>query len=224
MVRSTEARLTRDTVADGAIALADSEGLEALTIRRLAQELAVTPMALYWHFKNKDELLDGVADRLWDEVDRSPHPTRPLLEQLRTLLESLVTVLRRHRAVVPLLQSRKAAEPGRGFLEATEMALGILDELGFDDVTAAWICMNALRTAVSLVVGEPGASSPQQSAEDHAEALRRNRLMLQSLPEHRYPHVVRTAQPLTSCDDPDRHYARGLDFFMAGVAAFAAAK
>lgn len=211
-------------MADGAIALADSAGLEALTVRRLAQELAVTPMALYWHFKNKDELLDGVADRLWDKVDRTPDSTRPLLEQLRGLLESLVAVLRKHRAVVPLLLSRSAGEPSRGFLEATEAALRILDELGFDETAASRICMNALRTAVALVVGEPGVPAPQQSAEDHSEAIRRNRLALQSLSEHRYPHVVRAAAPLTSCDNPDSHYAFGLDFFMAGVAAFATVK
>ena len=44
-----------------AIALADAEGLDALTIRRLAQELGVTPMALYWHFRNKEELLAGAG-------------------------------------------------------------------------------------------------------------------------------------------------------------------
>ena len=55
-------RLTRAAVAERALRLADAEGLEAVTIRRLAQELGVTPMALYWHFKNKDELLAATVE------------------------------------------------------------------------------------------------------------------------------------------------------------------
>ena len=63
--------LTRQTVVEGALALADAEGLEAVTIRRLAKRLGVTPMALYWHFPSKDELLDGVAASLFEKVDLS---------------------------------------------------------------------------------------------------------------------------------------------------------
>src|SRR2546423_8871268 len=55
-------KLTRTAVVERAMRLADVEGVEAVTIRRLAQELGVTAMALYWHFKNKDELLLGMAD------------------------------------------------------------------------------------------------------------------------------------------------------------------
>ena len=55
--------LTPRAVVEVALTLAESGGLEALTIRRLAKELGVTPMALYWHFRGKDELLDGMAAR-----------------------------------------------------------------------------------------------------------------------------------------------------------------
>ncbi len=63
--------LTPRAVAEGALALADSEGLGGVTIRRLAKELGVTPMALYWHFRSKDELLEGVAARIFEEIDLS---------------------------------------------------------------------------------------------------------------------------------------------------------
>src|SRR5215472_898193 len=62
-------RLTRAAVVDRALRLADADGLEALTIRKLAAELGVTPMALYWHFRSKDELLEGLAERVWSEID-----------------------------------------------------------------------------------------------------------------------------------------------------------
>src|SRR5580692_4796056 len=62
-------RLTRAAVVDRALALADKAGLDALTIRKLATELGVTPMALYWHFHGKDELLNGLTEKIWGEID-----------------------------------------------------------------------------------------------------------------------------------------------------------
>jgi AcrR family transcriptional regulator len=64
----TRQKLDREAVVDAALRIADAEGLEVVTIRRLAHELSVTPMALYWHFKDKDRLLAAVADRLWEET------------------------------------------------------------------------------------------------------------------------------------------------------------
>ncbi|MFB7719025.1 MULTISPECIES: TetR/AcrR family transcriptional regulator [unclassified Nocardia] len=215
----TENRLSRESVAEGALALADAEGLDALTIRRLAQELNVTPMALYWHFKNKDELLDGVLGRLWARVDTTRDRSRPPLEQFRALTESLLTVLREHRALAPLLQIPRSSEPSPGFLDAVETALDILVEFGFDVPTAAAICTNALRTTTALVLGEPGAATPQQSPDDAAESSRRKRLTLESLPPQRYPNVVQAAPFLTFCADPEDHYTFGVDFFIGGIAA-----
>src|SRR5271156_4058035 len=92
------ARLTRRAVVDRAMHLADSAGLDSLTIRKLAQELGVTPMALYWHFRSKDELLDGLAERVWSEIDVDVDAEAPWPDQLRGLLESLLQVLRAHPA------------------------------------------------------------------------------------------------------------------------------
>src|SRR3978361_2253941 len=66
---ATRPSLTREGVADRALALADADGLEAVTIRRLATELGVTPMALYWHFRTKEDLLEGLGDRVLDAVE-----------------------------------------------------------------------------------------------------------------------------------------------------------
>ena len=61
-------RLTRDRVLDAAVAIADREGLAGLTMRHLAAKLGVAPMALYMHVRSKEELLDGVADRIADDL------------------------------------------------------------------------------------------------------------------------------------------------------------
>src|SRR5260370_28890067 len=98
-----KARLSKSAVVGRALALADAEGLDALSVRRLAQELGVTPMALYWHFKSKEDLLAGLADRVIQEVDLSVDASLPWLEQVRTLVESFLAVVRRHRSACPLL-------------------------------------------------------------------------------------------------------------------------
>ena len=70
--RDSKSRLDRDLVIRTAMGVADTEGLDAVTIRRLASELGVTPMALYWHFEDKQALLDALSDELWvDALRRS---------------------------------------------------------------------------------------------------------------------------------------------------------
>src|SRR5262249_7008116 len=93
---ASKTRLSKAAVVDRALALSDAEGLDALTVRRLATELGVTPMALYWHFRSKEELLGGLADRLWAEIDTDVDEAADWPQQLRGLLESLVRVLREH--------------------------------------------------------------------------------------------------------------------------------
>ena len=100
---SERTRLTKAAVVDRALALVDKTGLDALTIRKLATELGVTPMALYWHFRSKDDLLEGLGERLWSEIDLTVDRAAPWTEQIRSLLESLLKVLRAHPAAPQLL-------------------------------------------------------------------------------------------------------------------------
>ena len=70
------ARLSKRVVTDAALKIADADGLDALTIRKLAQDLGVTPMALYWHFRNKEDLLGrGRAGMGRDRRERRPQGT-----------------------------------------------------------------------------------------------------------------------------------------------------
>src|ERR687892_737845 len=98
--------LTPRTVVEGALALAEAEGLGAVTIRRLAKELGVTPMALYWHFRSKDELLDGMAASIFEEIDLSVDASARWQEQLRALLGSMLSVLRAYPSAAILLSTR----------------------------------------------------------------------------------------------------------------------
>lgn len=214
---SERTRLSRSAVVDRALRLADAEGVDALTIRRLAQELGVTPMALYWHFRNKDELITGLSDRIWSEIRSDIDPAAHWSDQLRYLLESLVGVLRIHASASALLVS--GDKLGRSHWQVTEVALDVLASAGFDPVHAAEIARSALWAALSLVMSEPGYE-PSLSEEERAELQRRKHIELASLPPDRYPRLVQAAAPLTGCD-VEFHYQFGVDLFIAGVRALA---
>lgn len=215
------ANLTPRAVVEGALSLADAEGIEAVTIRRLATELGVTPMALYWHFRSKDELLDGMAAGIFEEVDLSVDAYARWQEQLRALLASMVGVLRTHPSTAILLSTRTTSSEGS--LRATEVTLDILRRGGFSPTEATQIARHALSTVVNLVVGEPGVVARGESGE-LIDARRRARLFLESLPHERYPRLMEAATPLSECEDPEAYVAFGLDLLLAGIEAMATRK
>jgi AcrR family transcriptional regulator len=213
-------RLTRAAVVDRALALADASGLEALTIRKLATELGVTPMALYWHFRGKDELLEGLAERVWSEIDTSVDAALPWPDQLRALLTSLISVLRAHPAAPQLLMD--SVNPSEARLNATEVALDLLLSAGFSPWDASMIARTALWTGIMLVVSQPGIELIDNA--ERTELQRKKQVVLATLPPARFPRLVECAIPMTACDDPEGHYQFGVDMFMAGVTTLAAAK
>jgi TetR/AcrR family transcriptional regulator, tetracycline repressor protein len=221
-VTSTEtpapaSRLTKAVVVDRALQLADAVGIEALTIRKLATELGVTPMALYWHFRSKDELMQGLSERVWGEIDSEVDPAASWLDQLRGLLESLLRVLRAHQAAPKLLAEHD--KQNEAAMRVIEVTLSVLRGAGFDPATASAIARNALWTGLMLVMGEPGAE--YLSDEDRTEQQRRKQVQFAMLPPDTYPNLVECAIPMTACDDPEQHYELGVTMYLAGVAALA---
>jgi TetR/AcrR family transcriptional regulator, tetracycline repressor protein len=211
------ARLSKRAVVDRALRLADADGLDTLTIRKLAQDLGVTPMALYWHFRSKEELLEGVAERVWSEIDVSVDPSVPWWTQLQAGLESLIRVLRAHRAAPQLvLEHEKQNEAA---LRATEATLEILRGAGFDPQHASEIARSTLWTGIMLVMSEAGYK-PELGEDERAEHQRRAELAFAMLPVARYPRLVEGAAAMASCD-PDLHYRLGVELFIAGVRAVA---
>ena len=211
-------RLTRAVVVERALQLADADRLEARTIRKLAADLGVTPMALYWHFRSKDELLEGLAERIWSEIDMNVDNAAPWAPQLRGLLESLLRVLRAHPAgSAVLLHSEKQ---GEAWANAAEVTLELLRSAGFDPDMASAIARSALWTGIMLVMSEPGAA--WLTDDERIEAQRKKQVGLASLPPAKYPRLVECAVPMTACDDPDQHYEFGVRLFIGGVQAIAA--
>lgn len=115
-------RLTRDAVLAEALALGDANGFEAVTIRGLADRLGVTPMALYRHVGGKEELLDGLADALYAEL-QVPGPGDDWWEGLAGLARSTRTVLLERPWAVPLFSRPLAGPHGRALDSALAAAL-----------------------------------------------------------------------------------------------------
>jgi TetR/AcrR family transcriptional regulator, tetracycline repressor protein len=211
------ARLSKRAVVDRALKLADTEGLDALTIRKLAQDLGVTPMALYWHFRSKDDLLEGMSEQIWGEIDVHVDPSVPWWAQLQGGLESLIRVLRAHSSAPQLvLEHEKRNEAA---LRATEATLEILRNAGFDLQYAAEIARSTLWTGIMLVMSEAGYH-PELSEEERTELHRQGEIYFKMLPSARYPRLVEAAGPMADCD-PDVHYRLGVEMFIAGVRAMA---
>jgi AcrR family transcriptional regulator len=100
----------RQEILDAALALADEDGLDAVSMRAVAQRVGVTAMALYPHFSSKDALLDGLVGRVLADL-RLPDPAGPWRQRLSGLAHAMRGLAHRHPAVIPLLFSRPAVTP-----------------------------------------------------------------------------------------------------------------
>jgi len=211
---AVKTELSRDAVVDRALAIADVEGLDAVTIRRLAQEFGVTPMALYWHVSNKDELLAAMGDRLFADLDADAvASTGPWPQQLRRLVAAVVGALRAHPAAAVLGSQRILySDSGR---DLAERALELLVRAGFDVGMACDIARHSMQTAVMLVTQQPGELTT--AAELREGLMAEKRAAIASLPVDRFPLLAASAVAFTSCEDDDGYYRFGIDLFVAGV-------
>jgi len=162
--------------------LADAEGLEELTMRRLAEELGVEAMSLYHHVPNKDAILDGMVDLVFREIEL-PQPNLDWKTALRRRMASVREVLVRHRWALRILESR--ATPGPSTLEHHDAMLGCLRRAGFSVPLAA----HAYAVLDSFVFGfvHTELTLPFETSEEtqaFASAI------FDQLPPGSYPHLV----------------------------------
>ncbi|SDO22111.1 Tetracyclin repressor, C-terminal all-alpha domain [Nakamurella panacisegetis] len=212
--------LTRESVIEVALNMADTQGIDKVTIRGLAQHFGVTPMALYWHVKNKDELLAAMGDQVFAGIEIPDEDGRPWHETYRTLLERLLAALRSHPGAMDLVGAR-VLHNEKG-LDLTERALSLLRGAGLSVQASADIARASLQTMMMLVSVQPGAEYGfPQSQWDELKA--RKRAGLAALPRDRYPLLLESASALIECEDDATYFGAGIDLFMAGVKAQVAA-
>ena len=121
-------RLSRERVLRGAVAVADAGGIGSLTIRSLAQHLGVKPMSLYYYVAGKDEILDGIVDLVFSEIEL-PSLNGDWRSEMARRANSARRALRRHSWAIGLMESRK--NPGPATLRHHDAVIGTLRGAGF---------------------------------------------------------------------------------------------
>ena len=185
MTSSTEpARtpLSRERVLLAAMAVADSSGIAGLTIRSLATELGVKPMSVYHHVAGKEDILDGVVDLVFAEIELPSTEGEWRAEVTRRCV-SARAVLRRHPWAVGLLESRTS--PGPATLRHHDTMLGVLRGAGFSLPMTA----HAYALIDSFVYGFAlqEAGLPFEGADAAADVVAP---MMAAFAGGEYPHLV----------------------------------
>lgn len=188
----------RQQILGAALAIADEQGLDAVTMRAVAARIGVTAMALYPHVRSKDDLLDGLVGRLLAELSR-PDPAEPWRDRLRALGRSARDLAHRHPAVVPLLFARPAVTP-EAVLVVDAIYLALLDA-GVPDAEVArverLVSTFVLGYAISETSGRFAAGDPRE---------RRALLEGTELPAHR-----KLADQLETATSWDAEFEADLD-------------
>jgi AcrR family transcriptional regulator len=204
----TRSRLTPERVADAALELLDREGLDALSMRRLATELGVGTMTLYGYFRSKDELLDAVVDAA--VAEREPFAFEgPWQEQIRRLMTASRHNLARHPGLVKVRADRPVLRPEA--LRFAETGMTILRRAGFPARDAA----RAFRLLFTFVFGYV-SFSPDESA---ADARRSARAAMAALPPDDYPTISETSDELADAMAGPETFDFGLDRIVDGLEA-----
>ena len=214
ITKETARRLDPEKVVDSALAIADDEGPAAISFRRLAAQHDVTAMALYRHFKDKDDLMAALGDRLLRDVVL-PEPTdEPWDLQLHKILTAFVTALRAHPRLADLTLGRiLVSEPGLAMAERT---MEILTDGGFSTDDAAEVGRQSICSLIALVTTDPLAREVSDPVE-REDSLRRKRAALAALPPRRYPLITSAADTLICPTSRDRYYELGIEMAVAGI-------
>jgi AcrR family transcriptional regulator len=176
--------LSRERVFQAAVVLADERGLESLTMRALGEKLAAEAMSLYYHVANKDQLLDGMVDVVFSEIEL-PTTDVDWKTAMRRRAISTREALARHRWAVGILQS--STSPGPANFRLVNAVLGCLREAGFsvENAVHAYSTQDAYIYGFALQEKTLPVGTPTELAKA-AESMRRQ------FSADEYPHIAET--------------------------------
>jgi AcrR family transcriptional regulator len=213
--------LTVDLIVETGIRVLDAEGLDAVTMRRVAQELGTGPASLYAHVASKDELYDLMLDRVSAEI-RLPEPDPARWREL--IKESALEVRRvlsAHRDIARV--SLGAIPLGPNLLLGVERMLAILLAGGVPPKIAA-MALDTLAMYIDADVIEgtiytAKALGPEDGQRMYEDKIGPIRDYFRALPPARYPNIVAMVDDLTE-GDGDERFLFGLDIFIRGLASY----
>jgi AcrR family transcriptional regulator len=203
--------LTRERVFQAAVVLADDRGIESLTMRALGEELGVEAMSLYYYVANKDELLDGMVDVVFTEIEL-PTTDVDWKTAMRRRAVSTRESLARHRWAVGLMES--STSPGPASFRLHDAVLGCLREAGFsvENAVHAYSVQDAYIYGFALQEKTLPVDAPGELAEA-AESMRRQ------FSADEYPHIAETITEHVTKSDYDfaDEFEFGLDLILDGL-------
>jgi AcrR family transcriptional regulator len=209
--RAPRVPLSRDRVLHAAVALADESGSESLSMRKLGEAVGVEAMSLYHHVANKDDLLDGMIDVVFSEIDL-PSVEGDWKTVMRQRAISARRVLSRHGWAIRFMESRTS--PGPATLRHHDAVIGCLRNAGFSIELAA----HAFSVLDSYIYGFAlqERSLPFDTPEETAELAQD---ILAQFPADEYPHLAEltTQHVLQPGYDYGSEFEFGLDLILDGL-------
>jgi AcrR family transcriptional regulator len=213
--QSERKTLSRKAVIHAALALGDSEGLDAISLRRLARELGVTPMALYRYVGSKEGLLAAIAEHAFDEFELPAGGEDDWREEIKAVARSFRRLLVAHPAIVTLFSSH-SAEVSQNGARIVEVVLDILRRAGFPPRESALIESECERFILGLVVLEMGGGPklcPFHPDAPSMEILAR----LAILPPEEFPNLIEALPHFNEHSDPDWAFEFALELIAGGL-------
>ena len=207
---ATRKQLSSARVPQAAVALADEAGLDAFSMRGLAQELGVVPMALYKHVANKEELLDGMVDIVFGEIEL-PSVDLDWRYAMRRRAISTREALKRHSWAIGMMESR---HPGPANLRNHNAVMGCLRKAGFSFKMAihGYSVQDAYIYGFALQERDTGF----ETSDSAGEAAQRRAATIGAL--ENYPYLVEIATKLPESGyDNAVEFAWGLDLILDGL-------
>jgi AcrR family transcriptional regulator len=202
----TRPTLTRDRVVRAAVTLADQDGLDGLTMRRLGEAVGVEAMSLYHHVASKEDLLDGMVDLIFSEIDLSVADDGDWRRAMRQRAISARDVLARHGWAIGLMDSRSS--PGPATMTHFDDALRCLRGAGF----SVEMTVHAYGVIYSYVYGFVIQTLSRDLRTHQAQQI------LELTGSDRYPSAREITEYLLRAGDEDTpNFERGLDLILGGL-------
>jgi AcrR family transcriptional regulator len=212
------APITRVAIVDAALVVLDKVGMDGLSMRRVAEELGTGAASLYWHVRNKEELLQLIFDRVMDEFTLPVPDPAHWQQQLRAAANQALAALTRHRDVGRISLGRVPGGPQSAVIG--EWFFTLLAPVGIPDRVIAYLgdffglYVGAYAFEQSLGIASPtGEEMPPEAIAQMLEDY------VKSLPADRFPYVTRAAHLLFGGDRQER-WEFGLDLMLRGLESY----
>ena len=197
--------MSRAAILEAALTLADAHGIEAVTMRRIAGVLGVSQMAAYRHVATKEEIVQGLGEHAWQELEADLDPALAWDEQLRRVFLQMHETHRRHPGLVEILLARPVS--GLPVYRTMERLVGVLRSAGFslDDAIQALASLESYTFGFSV---HQRARAGRDPVQDHHQLL--------ELPAGEFPNLSAAASEFADWASEER-FTAGLDWAISSL-------